>query len=393
MIYSASFDSSRFTNECLSPAIVSKAFDCENPLRIPLSPKTPRLAYANPQSPSDDSTSQAIQLTPTKRGRVFPSSPISEDQKRFPFLLIGFILIGFFAIYSSRETVNSTAEQVCKMELTRRKLDEAIKKAEKELNIMKRELAAVDLMQQRGQSAHNSKSITVSNVRALHEMKIVKKRLKEEEKEANLLKRRVQSASLAGVEAKYGTGLHQVEFELVFPDSLEGPSRFIVELAPTELMPHTIQTFLEMVSNGLLDGCSFILNALHVIKAAPLPYDGSSAKAKAKAFSELGLESVAFKEYSEKYPHERYTMAFAADGSPSFYINTANNTDIHAGDPCFGKVVSGFDAVKRLEDAPTSNGIWFQKRIGIKSVKILTQYENLHSEHATLRSKPQTSRE
>ena len=65
-----------------------------------------------------------------------------------------------------------------------------------------------------------------------------------------------------------------------------------MQMAPLELMPHSVYMFLEMVHAGLFDGCSFILNAMHVIKAAPLPYDGSSASAKVKAFTKLGLESV-----------------------------------------------------------------------------------------------------
>jgi cyclophilin family peptidyl-prolyl cis-trans isomerase len=137
------------------------------------------------------------------------------------------------------------------------------------------------------------------------------------------------------------------------------------------MMPHSVHTFLEMTSLGLLDGCSFILNAMHVLKVAPLPYDGSSAAEKAKNFAEKGLESVAFKEYNKNYPHKKYTVGFAADGSPSFYINTEDNSEIHVGDPCFGKVIEGFDTVARLEAMPTRNGIWFEKRIGIKSARLL----------------------
>ena len=84
-----------------------------------------------------------------------------------------------------------------------------------------------------------------------------------------------------------------------------------------------------------------------------------------------GLESVAFREYAPDFPHKRYTVGFAADGSPSFYINIEDNSEIHVGDPCFAKVVSGFDTIQRLENMPTRNGIWFEHRIGIKEVTIL----------------------
>lgn len=206
----------------------------------------------------------------------------------------------------------------------------------------------------------------------LREVTDLKQRLKSEKEQVLHLKEQVQAAGKLQVMEKYGNKKHRVEIELVFPDRSQlGPHRFVIELAPIDMMPHSVHTFLEMVSNGLLDGCSFILNALHVVKAAPLPYDGSSAANKAKAFTAHGLESVSFKEYNEKYPHKQYTVGFAADGSPSFYINTQDNSEIHAGDPCFGKIVDGIDAIKRLETQPTRNGIWFQKRIGIKSARLL----------------------
>jgi cyclophilin family peptidyl-prolyl cis-trans isomerase len=142
-------------------------------------------------------------------------------------------------------------------------------------------------------------------------------------------------------------------------------------MAPIDLMPHSVYMFLEMIHAGLFDGCSFILNAMHVIKAAPLPYDGSSASQKVKAFTKKGLETVAFREYSPDFPHEQYTVGFAADGSPSFYINTQDNSEIHVGEPCFAKIVSGFDTVERLEAAPTRNGIFYRRRIGLKTANIL----------------------
>jgi cyclophilin family peptidyl-prolyl cis-trans isomerase len=324
---------------------------------------------ANPQCPADDTCFMNGGIS--KGGR---KSKSFSSSSRIPFFFIGFILVGMGAIYTSRETVNSAAEQVLILDRNRQLMDDQVKKAEKELIVLKREISAIDLMIEKEQSLDvANKNMRVSNYRALHEMNTLQNRLKEEVKQADSLKHKVQVASLEEVNQKYGSGVHHVEIELIFPDKKEGPTKFVIELAPTELVPHAVQTFLEMVSTGLLDGCSFILNALHVIKAAPLPYDGSSAKEKAKAFSEHGLESVAFKEYSEAFPHKKYTVGFAADGSPSFYINTDDNSGIHVGDPCFGKVVSGFDAIKRLENSPTRNGIWFERRIGIKSAKILEQ--------------------
>ena len=223
------------------------------------------------------------------------------------------------------------------------------------------------------------------------------------------LQKYVQATSLRDATRKYGTGIIRVELELEFPEDRKkkieatttvtttsagsGSSSnksngsnanangshsdssssniLILEMAPLDLMPHSVFTFLEMVDSKLFDGCSFILHAMNVVKAAPLPYDGSSASQKVKAFARLGLDTVSFREYSPNYPHEMYTVGFAADGSPSFYINTNNNTDQHVGEPCFARIISGFDTVERMKTEPTRNGMWYRKRIGIKRVTIL----------------------
>jgi hypothetical protein len=148
----------------------------------------------------------------------------------------------------------------------------------------------------------------------------------------------------------------------------------VLEMAPLDLMPHSVYTFLEMVDAKLFDGCSFILNAMNIIKAAPLPYlKGSSVSHKVKAFARLGLDTVSFREYSPAYPHDQYTVGFSTDGIASFYINTQNNTDPFGagGEPCFARIVSGFETLAKMEDEPVRSGMFFKKRIGIQSARIL----------------------
>ena len=342
---------------------------------------------ANPQSPPSDENLSAMATGGT-------GGPSYNKASKISFLFIGFLIAGIGAIYTSRVAVNHASEQVSLLELNRQRIDEQLKKTEKEMKMLRREMSAMDIMfQQQQQSEVADNKMKVANYRALHEMNALQGRLKTESKQAKTLKEKIQTTSLNEVIQKYGPGVHRVEIQLVFPDNnQDGPDTFIIELAPTDLMPHSIQTFLEMVSTGLLEGCSFILNALHVLKEAPLPYDGSSAAAKARAFAERGLESVAFKEYSESFPHKKFTVGFAADGSPSFYINTADNSQIHKGDPCFGRVVEGIDAVERLEAQPTRSGIWFEQRIGIKSAKVLKEGEgtpqyNVRTTKASRRSR------
>jgi cyclophilin family peptidyl-prolyl cis-trans isomerase len=319
---------------------------------------------ANPQSPTDDNlsplqTNTSVQFT-AKRRKI-----------GIPAFVIGIVVVGLAAIFMSRISTHSAEEQVALLASNRENMDSIMKKAEKDIQMLKREISAMDSMIQTQQNLEASSSTPKRNKNALSELRQLQESLKFLSEDAETLKAEVQNVSRKEVTLKYGSGPHHVEMELVFPNKEDGPTKFVIELAPLEEMPHSVHTFLEMVSTELLDGCSFILNALHVVKAAPLPYDGSPAAEKARAFSAAGLESVAFKEYSETYPHKQYTVGFAADGSPSFFINTEDNSDIHVGDPCFGKIIEGFDAVRRLEAAPTRNGIWYKQRIGIKHARIL----------------------
>jgi cyclophilin family peptidyl-prolyl cis-trans isomerase len=226
----------------------------------------------------------------------------------------------------------------------------------------------VRLSQRQGQKTQNVEETNA----AVNEMNRLQENVKGANTEISLLQNHIQKSSRKDALEKYGSGVIRVELELAFPDSPDGPNSMVLEMASLDEMPHAVFIFLEMVDSKLFDGCSFILNAMDIIKAAPLPFDGTSAAAKVKAFTRAGLESVAFREYSPEYPHTKYTVGFAVDGSPSFFINTNDNTAMHEGDPCFAKIVSGFDTVKRLEAAPTrKDGMWYKRRIGLRRASVL----------------------
>jgi cyclophilin family peptidyl-prolyl cis-trans isomerase len=255
-----------------------------------------------------------------------------------------------------------------------------LEKAHNDVRMLERELAAIDKMEQRKEDIEEEQKILdqaalFTNPKMVEEVVAIQQKLKQSAEKAQKLKQQVQAMSKTEALEKYGPGPHRIELELSFPGHLAGPTTFVIELAPLDLMPHSVYTFLEMTSLGLISGCSFILNALHVVKAAPLPSNnkGSARQTTGQQFAANGLESVAFREYSSQYPHKPYTVGFAADGTPSFYINTEDNTEIHMGDPCFGTVISGVETVKRLEASPTRNGIWFENRIGITRATIINR--------------------
>ena len=311
----------------------------------------------------------------------------AKRRSKFSVAVTAFCLLGFCLYSNSRSSLRLAVREVNDLVAFSEKLHHQLGKADHDMRLLGRELAALDAMEQKREDEEVeekvlSMSSAFANPELIQEMEIVKRKLKISQNQADKLKTQVSEISKQDAIQKYGSGIIRVKMELIFaPSSMNGsdedniidtePHTIVMEMASLDIMPHSVYTFLEMVSIGLLDGCSFILNALHVLKAAPLPYDGSSASGKARQFLDHGLESVAFREYAPDFPHKRYTVGFAADGSPSFYINIEDNSDIHVGDPCFAKVVSGFDTIQRLENMPTRNGIWFEHRIGIKEVTIL----------------------
>ena len=136
-------------------------------------------------------------------------------------------------------------------------------------------------------------------------------------------------------------------------------NKFVVELAPLSLMPHSVLHFLEMIDHELWDGNAFVHHVDHVVQAVPTAF--RTAESQKQSFVDAGLSELAFQEYHEDYPHDAYTVGFSGrPGGMEFYINTQDNAQIHGpggqhhhdlheeGDPCFGKVISGHHVVDRM---------------------------------------------
>lgn len=179
---------------------------------------------------------------------------------------------------------------------------------------------------------------------------------------------------------------------------------FVVELAPLDLVPHAVHLFLEQVEHGLLNGTYFYLNGPHILQAGPqleeedeFEYDDvkafhehgakvnkdgdpvhvAAAKSlhvwssrsadeeaegdvfaqedrRMKRYADLGLDKLAFPDYSHGFPHETWTLGYTGrPGGPDWYINKVDNTKGHGpggqhqhaleeqGDSCFGRVEAG----------------------------------------------------
>ena len=197
-----------------------------------------------------------------------------------------------------------------------------------------------------------------------------------------------------------------MEFEVHFPGE-DHAWFFVVELAPLNLMPHTVYTFLEQVHGGLFKdgGFAFHRNGGHLVFGSPfpnfvthprgVPHDADEFHEEElfllRRFENSGVGSTLFPEYSPEYPHAKYTLGLSGRPSgPGLYINTVDNAQLHGpggyaedgfGDPCFAKVVTGQDVVDRMHKASGDHlqeDDWREMRQGPIAVRSLSL---LHHEH------------
>lgn len=189
------------------------------------------------------------------------------------------------------------------------------------------------------------------------------------------LQKRIQKESHRLVLERFGDGPFHVKFSLKMPDE-EEEVFFIVETAPVDIMPHSVHVFLEQVKHGLWNRSKFTLNASHILQVSPL---------KKKLFREAELDSLSFQEYNKSFTHKKYTLGFTGrPAGPEWYINKVNNTQNHGpggqahhvleeeAEPCFAKVVEGFETIDILGMQPTagSNSV-LKKSIQIVSAELL----------------------
>ena len=178
---------------------------------------------------------------------------------------------------------------------------------------------------------------------------------------------------------RFGPGPHRISMVVEY----DGNEReIIIELAPIDLMPHSIHIFLSQISLGYWTrgNPAIVMNPGHVLQACPHPclenkaMGGSYAGDPYEEMRQEGLDSVSFQEYHPDYPHEKYTIGFAGrpHGGPEFYINMMDNTLDHGPkkamvdddedaddevdetamepDPCFGRIISGFEVVDKIAE-------------------------------------------
>jgi cyclophilin family peptidyl-prolyl cis-trans isomerase len=204
----------------------------------------------------------------------------------------------------------------------------------------------------------------------------------------------IQHLSRRRLVEKFGAGPYYVIVDLAFDPlaNVPGDQHFIaMELASANDMPHSIYTFLEQVSNHLYDGTSFHRNAGHIVQCGPaINFLSPPGIDYVQRFVNAGLEHVLFPEYSANYPHYKYTIGFGSGGTGAvgeWYINIRDNRELHGpggqrnrpdavADPCFGRVIDGFETVNRLHQSPVMEGLQqrsMEHNVAITKMTFMTQ--------------------
>ena len=173
-----------------------------------------------------------------------------------------------------------------------------------------------------------------------------------------------------GVKEPYRVRL-DLEFQPTIPDFEKDGGKdghILIEMAPSELQPHSIFTYLEVARN--YGGGGFHRIAGHVLQVqvrAP------------------GVKHLAFQEYSPDYPHKKGTVGYAGRPSgPAWYVSLVNNVrnhgpgsqqkaNPHEADSCFGTVIEGFDTdVQRIRKVDGDGFLGDHKKwVLIKKMQIM----------------------
>lgn len=203
----------------------------------------------------------------------------------------------------------------------------------------------------------------------------------------DLLHKRIQRESQRQLIEMFGDKQMRVELQL---ETKQVQGKITLEMAPHDLMPHSVHLFLFQVLHKLWDGTSFAINAPHIMQAGAYSPEGKSVR---QRFKDAGLEVVAFQEYSPKFTHEKWHIGFAGrPGGPDIYINKMDNTLNHGpggqahhhleeeADPAFAKVVAGKDVLEKMFAMPaTGKNFLLKEYIVIKQARIIFPDEEPHA--------------
>lgn len=149
-------------------------------------------------------------------------------------------------------------------------------------------------------------------------------------KEVHALQDFLQEDARKELKQRYGKDAVHVNLDLDL--GKEPVSQISIELF--EEAPHASWVFVQQIENGDWSSASFIWHPAHMVLASPTK--GASLK----------LEFVE-KSY---HHHEAWTIGLTKshNGGYNLYVNLQENSHVHEGDVCVGKVIGGFDTLQKL---------------------------------------------
>jgi hypothetical protein len=309
--------------------------------------------------------------------------PDDETSKLKPLtILLGITLIVLtvgVTYFSQQSRIQSLHQQVDVLHQARRHVEDSHSKLSREL------LSASHNLVQYKSTHERMKKINDDMTQHMKQLK--QKRTGNSNEFEREAQRRLQNiidsiraASARQVLQKYGPGPHQVELDV----KLTGYQDFqtirldLASIDITDGMPHAVHTFLEQVDAKAWDGASFGFHAGHVLLAVPSETQDSNESANP-------IPTVLFPEYSHKYPHEEYTVAFP--GRPGtgqdFYINLKPNVLNHSprmqdgkfieGEPCFARISdeSSRRIIDEMDKIPVNRNGSLSNRVVIHEARIV----------------------
>lgn len=302
----------------------------------------------------------------------FDPSPKSNNKlNTFNTICVAVMVFAGIFMISSTHNISSRKDGLAAMQEEYRKISDYVKDTENELSLNQDRVLELDrkvrMLEKRNSSLKAELSETekrsnmskeqVSQLVQGEIQTVLKKRENAMTERINLLQNEIQEISEREALERFGKGPYNFQINVQF-DS-DDISSFIIETFPLDEMPHSIHYFLQTVHHQLWDGTIFLHTNDHVLQAAPTEYHGANLRDR---FEKAHLKHLAFPEYNRKYKHEKYTLGFGGrPGGPDFYISTQDNShyhgpggqgqhDIHEdADPCFAKVIAGFDVVDRMQ--------------------------------------------
>lgn len=167
---------------------------------------------------------------------------------------------------------------------------------------------------------------TKANTQDIHdEIYKFKREYFEVNKEVHALQDFMQDSARKELKNRYGEGAISVDLDL-------GLGQISVELFDES--PHAAFVFVQQIENGDWSQANFIWHPANMVLASP---------------SKAASVKLEFVERSYHH-HEAWTVGLTRshNGGYNLYVNLQDNSHVHEGDVCLGKISGGFDTLQKL---------------------------------------------